>query len=210
MSAQIFTDGRGQERACTIINDVTRRVQMEAELLEITERLRNLAVTDELTGLHNRRGFDTVARHVLEIASRQRITVAMLFVDVDDLKAINDRHGHDAGDHAIRTVAAALRQELRSADTIARIGGDEFAALALGLQDAELDSIRQRIATHLQHAQTAAGIGVAVSIGWTVHPADAALTLEQLLADADQAMYLAKTTMKQARLRAPDGPGDAA
>lgn len=196
MSARIFRDGRGQERSCTIINDVTDRIGMERELLELSERLRTLTVTDELTGLHNRRGFVTFARQVLEIASRQGTAVATLFVDIDDMKAINDRYGHDAGDAAIRAVAQALRQELRSADTVARIGGDEFAALALGLQAAELRSVEQRIRSRLRRIPAHAEAGVSVSVGWTVHPVDATLTIEQLLANADHVMYAEKSNKR--------------
>ena len=198
MSARIFRDAHGQERACTIINDVTERIRMECELVELSERLRALTVTDELTGLHNRRGFVTVARQVLEIASRQGTRVAILFVDIDNMKVINDRYGHDSGDEAIRAVAEALRDELRSADSVARIGGDEFAALALNLGDAELGSVEQRIRGRLQRVQVDAGVGVAVSVGWSVHPAEARLTIEQLLADADQAMYHEKTVKRSA------------
>lgn len=197
MSARIFRDSRGQERSCTIINDVTERIRMERELAELSDRLRTLAATDELTGLHNRRGFVIVARQVLEIASRQGTRVALLFVDIDNMKAINDRYGHDSGDEAIRAVAEALRQELRSADTVARIGGDEFAALALGLDDAELRAVEQRIRGRLRRMQRDTEFGIAVSAGWTVHPADATLTIEQLLAEADQAMYLEKSTKRR-------------
>lgn len=198
MSARIFRDGRGQERACTIINDVSERIRMERDLVELSERLRTLAVTDELTGLHNRRGFITIARQVLEIASRQGTTVATLFVDIDNMKAINDRYGHDCGDEAIRAVALALRQELRSADTVARLGGDEFAALALGLQADELRSVEERIRGRPPRLRVnpETEVAVAVSVGWAVHPADTALTVEQLLANADQVMYLEKGTKR--------------
>ncbi|MGA9859933.1 MAG: sensor domain-containing diguanylate cyclase [Solirubrobacteraceae bacterium] len=194
MSARIFRDGRGQERSCTIMTDVTERIRMERELVELSERLRTLSVTDELTGLHNRRGFLTVARQVLEIASRQGAPVAILFADIDNLKAINDGYGHDSGDAVIRAVAEALRHELRSADTVARIGGDEFAALGLGLGDAELRSVEQRIRGRLRLTQTDAEFEGAVSVGWTVRPAETTLRIEQLLADADRAMYREKTT----------------
>ena len=197
VSARIFTDPRGRKRSCTVINDVTERIRLEHELVDLSERLRTLAATDELTGLHNRRGFLTIARQVLEIATRQRTTVAMLFLDIDNMKAINDRYGHDSGDDAIRAVADALRHELRSADTVARIGGDEFAALALGLHGAELRSIEHRIQSCLHRLQTDTNIRVTVSLGWTVQPADTTLTIDQLLTDADQAMYLQKTTNRQ-------------
>ena len=95
MSARIFRDGAGQERSCTIIRDVTDRIRIERELVELSDRLRTLVVTDELTGLHNRRGFITIAPQVLEIASRQGAGVAVLFVDIDNMKSINDRYGHE-------------------------------------------------------------------------------------------------------------------
>ncbi len=196
ISARIFRDASGQERACTLIRDVTERIRMERELGEMSERLRRLVMTDDLTGLHNRRGFLAVAAKVLEIAARQATTVAMLFVDIDDMKAINDRDGHDSGDAAIRAVADALRSELRSADTVARIGGDEFAAVGLGLHDAELRTVEERIRRRLRLARSGAEPGLGVSIGWTVHPGAAALTVEQLMADADRAMYLAKAASR--------------
>lgn len=197
MSSRLFTDGRGQVRTCTVIADVTERIALERELLEMSERLRALAATDELTGLHNRREFITVGRQMLEIASRQHASVAMLFVDIDNLKVINDRYGHDAGDGAIRAVAESLRQELRSADTIARIGGDEFAALTIGLQSVELPLVEARIRGCLARVQAHGDVTVDVSIGWTVHLTDRPLTIEQLLADADHAMYLEKTAKRQ-------------
>jgi diguanylate cyclase (GGDEF)-like protein/PAS domain S-box-containing protein len=199
MSARIFTDGSGQERACTIIRDVTERVRMEREVRELSERLRTLVVTDELTGLHNRRGFLTVGAQVLEIASRQGMRVAVLYLDVDNMKAINDRYGHESGDRALRAVAAALREELRSADIAARIGGDEFAALALGLQDAEIRSVQERIRRRLGQTRGDSGGEVSVSVGWTVHASATAPSVERLLADADRAMYREKAAAK-------DGP----
>lgn len=192
MSARIFRDASGRERACTIISDVTERIRMERELVELSERLRTLVVTDELTGLHNRRGFLTIAPQVLEIASRQGTRVALLYIDIDNMKGINDRYGHDTGDRALRAVADALRQELRSADTVARIGGDEFAALALGLEDAELRSVEERIRQRLRRARGDTEGAVAVSVGWTVRAGGEGLSIERLLADADRAMYVEK------------------
>jgi diguanylate cyclase (GGDEF)-like protein/PAS domain S-box-containing protein len=199
MSARIFSHSHGQERSCTIIYDVTKRVRMERELAELSERLSTLAVTDELTGLHNRRGFVAIAQQMLAIASRQGTAVATLYLDIDNMKAINDRYGHDRGDEAIRAVAHALRQELRSADTVARIGGDEFAALALGLQAADLRSVEHRIRDRLQCVRTDAEAGVAVSVGWTIHPVDATLTITQLLVQADHLMYVQKSKKKHSR-----------
>lgn len=192
LSARIFQDGRGEERSCTIMRDVTERVRMERELLDLTEHLRALALTDELSGLHNRRGFLTIAPQMLEVAARQGARVAVLFVDIDNMKAINDRYGHDAGDAAIRAVANALRQELRGADALARIGGDEFVALALGLPDRELRTVEERIRDRLLLVRADVGIDVAVSIGWSVYADDPTVTIERLLAAADRAMYLGK------------------
>ncbi len=197
MSARVFTDALGQERTCTIINDVSERIRMEHELVELSRRLQTLTVTDELTGLHNRRGFITIARQVLEIASQQGTRVAILFVDIDDLKLINDRYGHDTGDAAIRAVAEALREELRSADTVARIGGDEFAALVLNLDEPELGAVEQRIRHRLRRVRPDRAGEIGVSVGWSIHPVMARRTIEQLLADADDAMYHGKAAKRQ-------------
>jgi diguanylate cyclase (GGDEF)-like protein/PAS domain S-box-containing protein len=205
VSARIFSDADGEQRTCTVMRDVTERVRMDGELLRLSAQLRELTLTDELTGLHNRRGFMTISSQLLEVADRQQLTATVLFVDVDNMKALNDGHGHAAGDAALRAVAAALRHALRSADALARFAGDEFVALALGLDDHNRVSIEQRIAEHLRRAVFPAR-RVEVSLGWTTRSPHDRRMVEDLIGDADRSMYEAKALRVMAAA-APDCRG---
>jgi diguanylate cyclase (GGDEF)-like protein/PAS domain S-box-containing protein len=207
MSARIFSDTDGTPRTCTIIRDVTERVHLEAELLRLNERLSELAVTDELTGLHNRRGLLAAGGQVLDLAARQGLAVSIVFLDVDKLKRLNDGLGHPAGDAALRVVADALRHTLRRPDAIARIGGDEFVAVALDLGEAECAAIAQRIQEQLSLPAAVATVGqpVEVSIGWTtLQPGDSS-TVEALMGRADRAMYQTKLAKNRRSPTTPSG-----
>jgi diguanylate cyclase (GGDEF)-like protein/PAS domain S-box-containing protein len=168
LSSQVFGEVDGELRTCTIIRDVTERVAMERGLEEMSEQLRELALTDELTGLRNRRGFLAVGAHMLEVADRHVTAVQLLYLDVDNMKDLNDHLGHSAGDAGLRSVARALSRVLRHADVVSRIGGDEFVALILGLDEAGRDVIERRIEGYLRAAPTVAVVGrpVEVSMGW--------------------------------------------
>jgi diguanylate cyclase (GGDEF)-like protein len=96
------------------------------------EILRALSLRDDLTGLNNRRGFLAFARRQVVLAERLGAPVRIVYMDVDNMKAINDRHGHGAGDTALRDVAGLLVESFRATDVLGRIGGDEFAALVMG------------------------------------------------------------------------------
>ena len=108
--------------------------------------LESLSMTDELTGLHNRRGFDDAMKRTLSAASRYGEAGVLAFFDLDQFKRVNDEHGHDAGDRLLRRVAAVLNDNTRLTDSIARLGGDEFVAV-LARTNAE-DGTRR--ALHLQ------------------------------------------------------------
>jgi diguanylate cyclase (GGDEF)-like protein/PAS domain S-box-containing protein len=194
MSARIFSGANGEQRSCTIVRDVTERMAMERELVDMSARLRELTLTDELTGLRNRRGFVTLGSHMLEMADRQQSTAHLLFLDVDNMKELNDGHGRHAGDTGLRAVARALSEAVRRADVSARIGGDEFVALALGLGECDRAAIERRITASLRSAPTVAAVGrpLAVSLGWAARAASESATVEDLLAQADIAMYRAK------------------
>jgi len=195
MSAQIFSEPSGTTRTCTVLRDVTERVAMEREL-------RELALTDELTGLSNRRGFVTVASHMLAVADREGSSAHVVFVDVDNLKSLNDRYGHKAGDAGLQAVGRALSAGLRRADLVARIGGDEFVALSMGLDESERHSVERRIRKYLraEATNTLVGASVEVSLGWAAHDPDEPTTIEDLLSSADRAMYQAKAARQRRRL----------
>ena len=117
--------------ARTLGNVLRRAVQCAVKQSILDRELRSLALTDELTGLHNRRGFLALAKQQLKVADRNREGMLLFFGDIDDLKKINDRYGHHEGDLAVVRAAEALKQTFRDSDIVARLGGDEFAILAL-------------------------------------------------------------------------------
>jgi diguanylate cyclase (GGDEF)-like protein len=157
------------------------------------DTLAELSETDGLTGLFNARGFSDRLAMELKRARRYREPLTLLFVDLDGLKAINDRRGHRAGSMALRKVGRLIRSELRGTDVAARWGGDEFTLIAqktnadTGMELA--DRIRRRIAEKMARWPLTVSIGVA-----TADPHTAAATLEPaaLLREADLAMYEAK------------------
>jgi diguanylate cyclase (GGDEF)-like protein/PAS domain S-box-containing protein len=167
--------------------DVTRRKGDEAEI-------RSLAYQDALTGLPNRQLFlDHLALAIAQ-APRHRKSVAVLFVDVDRLKAINDSLGHLAGDHLLQQLGARLQDALRDGDTIARIEGDDFAVIAPGVVNVEAAAkVAQKLqeALHQPFVLEGTEVFASVSIGISLYPADGQQP-ELLLTNASTAMYRAK------------------
>ena len=154
--------------------------------------LYQLALVDALTGLYNRRGFLTFADQLVRLARRTNRALVLLFVDLDDLKTINDSLGHDHGDRVIQETAALLRGTFRATDVVARIGGDEFAVLAI---DAPPDSVadlvgrlRERIASR-NAGGSEPSPALSISIGAAALAAGEKTSLEELLQVADRAMY---------------------
>jgi PAS domain S-box-containing protein len=115
---------KGEPVSLVFIRDVTDRKKAE-------EQLRNLSLADDLTGLYNRRGFLTLAEQELKMANRLKRGMFLLFADLDHLKEINDRFGHQEGDRALMDVTHVIKETFRDPDIIARIGGDEFVILAI-------------------------------------------------------------------------------
>jgi len=179
---------------------VLHRVRVRAaEFASREEVLRAMSLRDELTGLYNRRGLLALAEHTIESAVRLRVGFGVLFIDIDGLKAINDAHGHAAGDQALREAAALLRATCRKTDVLARLGGDEFAVLLIGREDADVTERGAAIAmARLNHAferHAAAAkrsYTLSASIGAShFDPADPS-PLELLLERADHEMYATK------------------
>jgi diguanylate cyclase (GGDEF)-like protein len=158
------------------------------------DSLRETAITDPLTAVSNRRHFDAQLGRAVAEATRQRAPLTLLFVDVDHLKAINDRLGHAAGDVTLRLVGEALARTCRSRDLVARWGGDEFAVLARWTTAREGLILAQRIRETLTRLARQDGRvqNPTVSIGVAELAHAAAPRPEALLCAADDALYLAK------------------
>jgi diguanylate cyclase (GGDEF)-like protein len=172
-----------------------RVLLIAAERHRATSSLRAAAYTDELTGLYNRRGYVTRAAALLKVADPK--TIWQIFFDVDELKTINDTYGHWAGDRALMEVAAVLRQAFRSTDIVARVGGDEFAVLAVAPVDAAPDSWTARWREPLAVLATRRDLPLSVSVGLAQPDEHGQMTPDELLARADTTMYTAKRLRKK-------------
>lgn len=159
-----------------------------------------MAMVDELTGLANRRGFESQAGHVLALCQRNRWPATLLYFDLDRFKQVNDHYGHAEGDWALKGFADLLRFCFRASDVVARLGGDEFVVLLSGTatdgKDQALDRLRTQLGALNLRAQR--GYQLEFSAGAAAMAADVPLELEELLQKADAAMYAAKQARKQA------------
>ena len=166
-------------------------VRTGSHLSQLQEELRQLATVDDLTGLANRRGFFTQGEHQLLVAARTRTAVALLFVDVDGLKGVNDEFGHSMGDLLLKEVADVLRETIRASDLAGRIGGDEFCVLLMGDPDLDADRAVERMrATAAAHnARPGRDFRVSLSIGLSALAPGRSVTLEELIDAADEGMY---------------------
>jgi diguanylate cyclase (GGDEF)-like protein len=154
------------------------------------QAVRQLSLTDELTGLYNRRGFLLLAERELEAARRRNGRSLLLYVDLDYLKQANDRFGHAVGDAMLIDAARVLRSLFRPTDVVARLGGDEFVVLACHYSSSEevLQRLDKAVATFCRNS----GRKLSLSVGIAESSLLADESLEQLLAQADAAMYANK------------------
>jgi diguanylate cyclase (GGDEF)-like protein len=170
------------------VEDVTERRRLEDVLWE-------LALVDDLTGLHNRRSFMLLAEQALKEAVRAQRPLISLFLDVDHLKAINDTHGHAEGDRALRLIAGALRAACRDSDIIGRLSGDEFAIVLAEAQ--ELHGLEGRVRCRVAQAAEHTDYPLSVSIGVARCEPGEHCSLVELFERADQAMYAEKAAKRQ-------------
>lgn len=179
---------QGAQPVVGVVVDVSERRRMLDEIYR-------LARTDSLTGLWNRGYFMEMACRELARNRRDAAPLSLIMIDVDHFKKVNDTHGHEAGDEALRCLAEVLAQSVREGDLVARLGGEEFVAL---LPNARLDDacnvaerIRQGIAARELDCRSGACFGLTVSVGVATHR-DRETPLEELLRCADEALYAAK------------------
>lgn len=193
----------GQIRGWVLsFTDITQFKKME-------ERLEYLAFHDPLTDLENRRLLEKRGEKAIALADRQEHRVGLLFIDLDGFKRVNDHFGHPTGDEVLCRIASRMRETLREADSLARIGGDEFAVLLPqieGLEEVEVATERlQECVTRPIQIHADQHIDMAISIGVALYP-DHAQDFKQLLHRADQAMYINKKQEVDV-FSVYDGPG---
>ncbi|MGA2519039.1 MAG: diguanylate cyclase [Thermodesulfobacteriota bacterium] len=151
-----------------------------------------LSLTDELTGLCNRRRFFILTEQYLKVAIRTKKRPLLLFIDMDDLKGINDRYGHNEGDQVLIDLANILKRTFRKSDIIARIGGDEFVVL-LESTDENSETLMTRLHENVKdyNAQRSQGI-LSISLGTTQFDPESPISIDELLSKADTLMYAQK------------------
>jgi diguanylate cyclase (GGDEF)-like protein len=176
---------------CALLRDLARMAEQELAAVQ-------LATLDDLTLLSNRRGFEALAQHALNVCKRMAKPATLLFFDLNDFKQINDTFGHAEGDRALQTFADVLRTALRESDVIGRLGGDEFVALLTNADSTETHEVTQRLTqlldAHNEEAQR--GYRIRYSVGQTAYDPAHHGSIAELLAAADAAMYSHKQASK--------------
>ncbi len=162
-----------------------------AELNTAQESLRNLSLTDELTGLYNRRGFFTLAEQHIKASLRSGNEISLIYSDMDGLKIINDTFGHETGSEAIKQTANILQQTFRASDIIARIGGDEFVILESQIPSSGFGTGVKRLEDNISQFNKTGDFPfeLSLSIGTTQISVEEDFSIQRFLAQADVMMY---------------------
>jgi diguanylate cyclase (GGDEF)-like protein len=164
---------------------------MEAEILA-------LSITDQLTGLHKRRGFLSLAGQQLKLAERNKRGMLLFFADLDGLKWINDTLGHEEGDKALIEAAIVFKETFRTSDIIARLGGDEYAALTIDVAEANSEIFTTRLQSLIdtQNNQENRKYRLSISVGCSYYDPENPCSIDELMASADKLMYAQKQNKK--------------
>ncbi len=175
----------------TLAAAVTGHRQTEKEFRTLSLEMEQLALSDELTGLRNRRGFLLLADQALRMARRTQAKCALVFIDLDGLKRINDTRGHAAGDAMISDAANVLNHVFRESDVLGRVGGDEFAVFALLDEHDGASAVGDRLQAAIDqyNSRAAPSLRLSMSVGIEELPCKSDTPLDQLLSRADRAMY---------------------
>ena len=169
-----------------------------AKCNELEDQLYTLSITDELTGLYNRRGFFTLAEHRLKLAKRKNQGLLILYGDVDNFKTVNDTMGHEEGDKLLVDIADLLRDTYRETDIISRLGGDEFVVFPVGRDKNDIQLVTDRLSKNIDiyNSKRDNGHKLSISIGMALYEPESVAQLDGLLAEADKLMYEQKKRKK--------------
>jgi len=180
---------------------IDKLYQKVSELEKANEHLRNISLTDGLTGLNNRRGFMILATGLLKFARRAGYSSCLIYVDLDSLKYINDTFGHTAGDMAITHFARILTDTFRDSDVIGRMGGDEFVALLIDATESDIAGMQALLQSNVDayNLQAESLQALSFSLGAIRIDPNSTITMEEFLSQADEAMFAHKQSRKRAK-----------
>jgi two-component system cell cycle response regulator len=173
------------------VSNLVRSLRYAVERHRMVMNLENKLLIDDLTGLYNRRGFMHLATQQLKLSRRMGTLLLLIFIDLDDLKKINDQFGHTHGDQALEGFAEVLKLTFRESDILGRVGGDEFAVLAINVQEHSDKIIAERLSENLAtyNQQLKAGYDISPSMGIVYYDPQQHVSLDDLLTKADALMY---------------------
>ena len=177
-----------------------RAIRYARERHRLLDEISALSLTDDLTGLHNRRAFMTMADQRLQLLERGASLCLLIFADVDGLKAANDNMGHEAGDRLLVDAAKALQSAFRRTDLVARMGGDEFIVLADGVGEDDVQAVLSKLQAQIDERNAVAESRapcLSISTGALSFSAGPAVRLLDLIAEADARMLACKNTRRR-------------
>jgi diguanylate cyclase (GGDEF)-like protein len=177
-----------------VVWTIVERKQADEQIRRLNSQLERLAMTDELTGLANRRSFFIQGNEEIKRARRYKTPLTLLMLDIDGFKNVNDTYGHETGDAVLQCIANTLQENCREVDVAGRLGGEEFGILLPNTKAADAATLAERLRQAIEsQACSAQGIQMSVtaSIGVAAY-SEEALNLDALLRRADTAMYQAK------------------
>jgi len=180
---------------------LARSIRYAMDRSKQLQELKTMTLTDDLTGLHNRRGFHYLAEQQMKIDKRERRVTPILFIDLDKLKEINDTLGHPCGDQALIDTSNILRKTLRQTDIISRVGGDEFAALTVQGERSTEQIIKDRLIHKVEDFNRTENrpYSLSLSVGVIYSDPDEDVPVDTLLTQADLQMYQIKLAKKNSR-----------
>lgn len=181
-----------------LLRQLARLIESDIQSACRLQEIESLAIKDELTGLFNRRGLSLLAEQKIKDAPRYEQAIGLLYLDVDNLKLVNDTYGHQYGDRALTVLASVLKECCRDSDIIARLGGDEFVIVSLLNTKRELKLLSDRIAHSYREIsqQQAELCQTDISIGSHIEDSFSNICLDDLINCCDQAMYAIKRSKK--------------
>ena len=196
VESRLFADTDGTVLSFSVLHDVTARAETARTIAELSARVDQVALTDPLTGLANRRGLIVAGTELFARADRGRAPVEVLYLNVHNMAELNERAGRRGGDAALVGLARALTDAFGPDDVRARIAGTGFLVLAYGLEATDRPQVVRRMEAQLDHpeALTLVGAQAALSFGWVSRPPGSETSLEDHIARADRDMWEARST----------------
>jgi diguanylate cyclase (GGDEF)-like protein/PAS domain S-box-containing protein len=192
-----FSPVIGEDESIIAVTVVSKDIT-ELKLME--DRLQSLAITDDLTGIYNRRGFFTLINQQMKMALRRKKGLFIVYADVDNLKGINDSFGHYDGDRALVDAANVLKETYRDSDVIARIGGDEFVVVPMETTEDKFEHITARLQENVAQFNSSGQrrYKLSMSIGVAYFDPESPASIDELLHEADKLMYTCKRKKRKA------------